>query len=76
MSCVKFSENNPHLLASGSHDSTVKIWDLRSKIPIFTLKEHSDKVLCLDWSSNEILATGSADSTISFASTKTSNDDD
>jgi len=35
--------------ASCSHDGNVKVWDLRSPTPLFTLPSHTDRALCVDW---------------------------
>lgn len=47
---VAWHPYSPHAqVASSSHDGTVKVWDLRSPLPLFTLKNHTEKVLCVDW---------------------------
>lgn len=43
------SYTNTHMLASASHDSKVKVWDIRSNIPLLTISEHTDKVLTCAW---------------------------
>ena len=48
---VHWSPESEHQLLSGSYDSTVRMWDIRSnKTPLFTIAAHERKVLCLDWS--------------------------
>lgn len=58
ISCLRYSEQ---LLASGSLDATVKLWDLnKSGECIHTLKGHNDIVRCVDFHrSSGILFTGS-----------------
>jgi ribosome biogenesis protein len=34
---------------SGSYDGTVKMWDLRSSMPLHTLQAHTDKTLAVDF---------------------------
>lgn len=34
---------------SSSYDSTVKVWDVRSNYPLFTLKSKKDKILATEW---------------------------
>ena len=49
--CVKWSPTDAHQLLSGSYDSTLRLWDIRSpKEPLFTITAHEGKVLCCDWS--------------------------
>lgn len=38
-----------HILASGSVDKSILLWDLDQGIPATTIKAFSDKVQCLDW---------------------------
>ncbi|CAI2347312.1 unnamed protein product [Caenorhabditis sp. 36 PRJEB53466] len=39
-----------HGLASGSGDTTVRIWDIQLDLPLFTCKAHKNWVLCIAWS--------------------------
>ena len=52
-----------HLLASGSVDQTVLLWDLREGSVARTLKGHKEKVQALDWHPFEshVLLTGCCD---------------
>lgn len=46
-------------LASGSGDTTVRLWDLNTQTPHFTLKGHSSWVLVVAWSPDaQLLASG------------------
>ncbi len=53
------------ILASGSADATIKLWDLRTCQEIRTLTGHTDAVISVAISSDgQVLASGSADATI------------
>ena len=36
-----------HQLVSASYDETIKVWDIRSTVPLYTIAAHDGKVLCL-----------------------------
>lgn len=38
ISSVQWSKHNPYHLASTSHDGTIKLWDIRSSLPLHTVK--------------------------------------
>jgi len=38
------------LLVSGSADSTLKVWDMKSKKLLMDLPGHADEVFAVDWS--------------------------
>eukprot|EP01100_Stratorugosa_tubuloviscum_P005573 TRINITY_DN247_c1_g1_i2.p1 TRINITY_DN247_c1_g1~~TRINITY_DN247_c1_g1_i2.p1 ORF type:complete len:473 (+),score=200.67 TRINITY_DN247_c1_g1_i2:68-1420(+) len=46
---------------SCSYDNTVKIWDLRSRVPLYTINSHEDKVLSVAWHDNNTFVSGGAD---------------
>ena len=52
------------LIASGSTDNTIKIWDITKAYPLYTLKGHTDSIRALIVINNEYLASSSQDMTI------------
>lgn len=70
--CTQFSPSSSSRLASGSGDSTARIWDCDTGTPVHTLKGHTSFVLAVAWCPGNagLLATGSMDSTIRFWDTK------
>lgn len=60
ISAVKWSPKNPYVLASASHDGTLKIWDIRSSLPLHTVRTHSkeEKSLCLAFGDDTIYTGG------------------
>jgi ribosome biogenesis protein YTM1 len=53
ISSVQWSPTNAYQLVSTSHDSTVKLWDIRSSNPLYTVRAFpkTEKGLCLQWAS-------------------------
>ena len=51
-------------IASGSKDSTVKIWDITKTYPLYTLTGHTSNIRALTLINEQYLASCSADSTI------------
>ena len=61
---IAFSPINP-LLASGSVDNTVQLWNRDTQTLVSTLQEHTDSVVSVAFSPDgSLLASGSADDTI------------
>ncbi|KAJ2448778.1 ribosome assembly [Coemansia sp. RSA 2336] len=61
---VSFSPDGSQL-ASGSGDTTVRIWDLSTETPRVTCKGHRNWVLCIAWAPNaRVLASGSMDNSV------------
>jgi len=58
--CLQFDE---HILATGSYDATIKIWDIETGNEIRTLSGHASGIRCLQFDDNKLIS-GSIDSTI------------
>lgn len=61
---VKFNPKDPNTFASASLDHTVKVWNLSSPVPNFTLEGHEKGVNCVDYyngGDKPYLVTGSDD---------------
>ncbi|KAL7518263.1 hypothetical protein ACHAWX_003110 [Stephanocyclus meneghinianus] len=61
VSGVQWSPTDPFVLASTSHDGTLKVWDIRSSIPLHTVKasKKGEKALCLAFGEGSIYSGGS-----------------
>ncbi len=63
--CASFSPESSRWLATGSGDSTARIWDADTGTPKHTLSGHTGWVLDVRWSPDgKLLATGSKDKTV------------
>lgn len=62
VSSVSWSPSSAYSLVSGSYDSTLKVWDIRSSTPLYTLsggdKEKDQKVFAIDWVGDYIFSGG------------------
>lgn len=65
---------NEYILCSGSHDGTVKVWDVRSTTAMYTItredpsveKGVNDKVFAVKWAKNVGIISGGQDKKIQF----------
>jgi WD40 repeat protein len=59
---VAFASNN--ILASGSHDKYIRLWDTKTGYLLRTLESHGNSVDQVAFDYNNLLASGSEDKTI------------
>ncbi|PRP77255.1 hypothetical protein PROFUN_13638 [Planoprotostelium fungivorum] len=50
VSSVQWHPTRENYFVTSGLDQTVKVWDFRSSYPLYTIKEHKDKVLAAVWS--------------------------
>lgn len=64
--CMSWNKQYRNILASGSADNSVKIWDITTQAVQHTFTHHKDKVQSVEWHPSEgwLLATGSFDRTV------------
>ena len=53
-----------YLLASGSKDNTIKIWNYEKAELIHSLQGHTENILCIELLPDNEIATGSSDNTV------------
>lgn len=69
ISSVDWSPTNANLFVSASYDSTAKQWDIRSPmVPLYDLLGHQDKIMSINWSNEQFIVSGGADSQIKIFS--------
>ena len=68
VSSVRWCPHSEHLLASACYDGSVRIWDVRSNIPLHEMKAHEGaKALCVCWDGPSALASGGSDAQLKIA---------
>uniref|UniRef100_A0A8D8WHQ6 Ribosome biogenesis protein WDR12 homolog n=1 Tax=Cacopsylla melanoneura TaxID=428564 RepID=A0A8D8WHQ6_9HEMI len=68
---VRWSPIDSQLFTSASFDNTVKLWDLRSsKVALFDMLGHEDKVMCVNWSDYRYIMSGGQDNSVRIFKTK------
>ncbi|QPG72948.1 ribosome assembly [Brettanomyces nanus] len=69
---VQFAPNTSAKMVTGAGDSTARVWDCNTQTVQYTLRGHTNWVLCVSWSPRgDIIATGSMDTTIRLWDSKT-----
>jgi len=68
---VTVAFDSTYLLASGSSDNTVKLWNKNSGNQLRSLTGHTNEIYAVTFDSNGMLASGSADKTIKLWSNET-----
>jgi len=60
VSSLQWSPKEPHVLATNSHDGCVKMWDIRSSLPLHTIRAHEQgqKGLCLAFTEDYLFSGG------------------
>ncbi|XP_076275026.1 histone-binding protein RBBP4-like isoform X2 [Rhynchophorus ferrugineus] len=64
VNCLSFSPYSEYILATGSSDKTVALWDLRNlKLKLHSLESHKDEIFQVQWSPHNktILASSGTD---------------
>ena len=51
MNCLSFNPYSEYILATGSADKTVALWDMRNlKIKLHSFESHKDEIFQVQWS--------------------------
>ncbi len=64
VNCVSFNPFSEFVLATGSADSTVALWDMRNLgLKVHSFENHSDEIIQVEWSpfNQAVFASGSSD---------------
>jgi ribosome biogenesis protein YTM1 len=63
ISSVSWRPDSSCHVVTGGHDGAVKLWDIRTAVPLGSLQQHQEdsKVLCVGWWGGQTLASGGSD---------------
>lgn len=61
VNAVAWSPESEFHLISASHDHTLKLWDIRGSVPLYTLAAHEGKALCVALGAKGQVASGGSD---------------
>lgn len=63
ISSLAWRPDSSYHVATGGHDGAVKLWDIRTAVPLGSLQQHKQdaKVLCVGWWGAQTLVSGGSD---------------
>jgi ribosome biogenesis protein YTM1 len=63
ISSIAWRPDSSFHLVTGGHDGAVKLWDIRTAVPLGSLQQHKEdaKVLCVGWWGGQTLVSGGSD---------------
>jgi ribosome biogenesis protein len=61
LSALAWRPGSEHHVAGVSHDGSLRLWDLRTPVPLGTVTQHADKALAVAWWGPGVVASGGAD---------------
>ena len=59
--CLAWRPGSEHTVATGAHDGAIRLWDLRSPLPLSELEAHEGKALAVAWRDRLRLVSGGSD---------------
>ncbi|KAL1526888.1 hypothetical protein AB1Y20_015579 [Prymnesium parvum] len=67
VSSISWATSSTHQLLTSCHDGGVRLWDIRSTLPLHELHLHTDKALCATWQNSSRIVSGGADGQLRVA---------
>lgn len=67
ITAVRWCPASEYHFLSASVDGHVKLWDIRSKVPLATLSTHTGKAFCTTWMGKSFVASGGEDAMLRIA---------
>jgi len=70
VTAVSWADTSAHHFVSASHDTTLRVWDIRScATPLYEMTGHTDKILACHWT-GEMVVSGAADNQLKIYKTE------
>ena len=66
VSSLYADRKNENLIVSGSSDTILKMWDLRTKNSVQLIKNHKKRINAIETTDSKLLISGGEDSVLSF----------
>lgn len=75
VSCLRWNPSNENHIVSTSYDGSVKLWDIRGKVPLHSVTTHNGKNFAVDYHGGERLVSGGDDGNLRFWNVSSTLDD-
>ena len=66
VSCIRWNPDNENHVVGSGYDGSIKLWDIRGRVPLHSVKTHDGKNFAVDYHGGERLASGGDDGQLRF----------